>query len=158
VRALPTNEINATVRAEFDSQYYALRTISAQASYAWPQFGQASVSWSKRAFIPQLAQFNDPSFLDQSVNANTNLHTKDNRYGVTYSFNYDILHGLLVQQQVTGFYNAQCCGLAFQYQTYNYGTSSLSPIPADHRFFMSFTLAGLGNFSPFNGALSGVPR
>ena len=31
-------------------------------------------------------------------------------------------------------------------------------LPADHRFFLSFTLAGLGNFSPFNGALSGVPR
>jgi hypothetical protein len=31
-------------------------------------------------------------------------------------------------------------------------------VPADHRFFLSFTLAGLGNFSPFNGALSGVPR
>jgi hypothetical protein len=35
---------------------------------------------------------------------------------------------------------------------------SLLPIASDHRFFMSFTLAGLGNFSPFNGAMSGVPR
>jgi hypothetical protein len=31
-------------------------------------------------------------------------------------------------------------------------------VPSDHRFFLSFTLAGLGNFSPFNGGLSGVPR
>ena len=30
--------------------------------------------------------------------------------------------------------------------------------PSDHRFFLSFTLAGLGNFSPFNGAMGGVPR
>ena len=59
---------------------------------------------------------------------------------------------------MSAFYNAQCCGLAFEYQTYNYGASSSSPIPSDHRFFLSFTLAGLGNFSPFNGALSGVPR
>ena len=72
--------------------------------------------------------------------------------------NYDVLNGLLVQQQVSAFYNAQCCGLAIQYQTYNYGTASLSPLAADHRFFLSFTLAGLGNFSPFNGALSGAPR
>jgi len=35
---------------------------------------------------------------------------------------------------------------------------SIIGIPADHRFFLSFTLAGLGNFSPFNGAMSGVPR
>jgi hypothetical protein len=59
---------------------------------------------------------------------------------------------------VSIFYNAQCCGIAMEYQTYNYGANSSSPIPADHRFFMSFTLAGLGNFSPFNGALSGVPH
>jgi hypothetical protein len=64
----------------------------------------------------------------------------------------------MLQQRVSGFYNAQCCGLAMEYQTYNYGAASLSPIPADHRFFLSFTLAGLGNFSPMNGALGGVPR
>jgi len=45
-----------------------------------------------------------------------------------------------------------------EYQAYNYGVGSAVPIPSDHRFFMSFTLAGLGNFSPFNGALGGVPR
>ena len=64
----------------------------------------------------------------------------------------------MVQQRVSGFYNAQCCGLAMEYQAYNYGSASLAPIPADHRFFLSFTLAGLGNFSPMNGALGGVPR
>ena len=61
----------------------------------------------------------------------------------------------MLQQRMTGFYNAQCCGLAVEYQTVNY---AFSVLPPDHRFFLSFTLAGLGNFSPFNGALSGVPR
>jgi len=59
---------------------------------------------------------------------------------------------------VSGFYNAQCCGIAVEYQSYNFSGIAGVPIPADHRFFLSFTLAGLGNFSPFNGALSGVPR
>jgi hypothetical protein len=159
IRAMPTNEINATARAEFDSRYHSLRTISAQASYAWQQFGQASFGWSKRNYIPELQQFNNRDFLDHYVNGTFNGHTRENRYGLTYSFNYDVLHTTLVQQQITAFYNAQCCGVAFQYQTYNYGTAaSFSPIPADHRFFLSFTLAGLGNFSPFNGAMSGVPR
>ena len=36
--------------------------------------------------------------------------------------------------------------------------TGVSGLSEDHRFFMSFTLAGLGNFSPFNGALSGAPR
>src|SRR5262249_11946001 len=58
VRALPTNEINATLRAEFDSRYHELRTISAQGSYSWQRYGQVTVGWSKRAFIAQLDQFN----------------------------------------------------------------------------------------------------
>ncbi len=159
IRALPTNEINATVRAEFDSKYHELRTISAQASYSWSSAVQATAGWSKRAFIEQLPQFNDKRFLDHYINASTTVHTKDNRVGGVYSFNYDVLHTAFLQQRWSAFYNAQCCGLAFEYQTYNYGAGSLTTlIPADHRFFMSFTLAGLGNFSPFNGALSGVPR
>ena len=117
-----------------------------------------NVGWSKSGYIPELAGFNNQELVDQSVNGSSNVHTRDNRYGAQYSFNYNVRQALLLQQQITGFYNAQCCGLAFQYQTYNYGSSSFFPVAADRRFFLSFTLAGLGNFSPFNGALSGVPR
>jgi LPS-assembly protein len=155
VRAVPTNELTATVRAEFDSRYHSLRTISAQGTYSVATQIQLMVGWSKRGLIPELAGFNDPRFQDQSVNGSATVRTRDNRYGSTYTFNYDVLRSTLLQQRITGFYNAQCCGLAFEYQTYN---SAFSFYPADHRFFISFTLAGLGNFSPFNGALSGVPR
>jgi LPS-assembly protein len=158
IRAMPTNDVNATVRAEFDSRYHALRTISAQGGYSWSQLVQTNLGWSKNGYIPELAGFNDRSLLDHYVSGSTNVHTKDNRYGAQYTFNYNVLHSTLTQQQITGFYNAQCCGLAFQYQTYNYGSSSSFVFPADHRFFLSFTLAGLGNFSPFNGAMNGVPR
>jgi hypothetical protein len=88
----------------------------------------------------------------------SNVHTRDNRYGAMYSFNYDVLRSTMLQQRVSAFYNAQCCGLAFEYQRYNFGGIPSFIVPSDHRFFLSFTLAGLGNFSPFNGALSGVPR
>ena len=86
------------------------------------------------------------------------MRTKDNKYGVIYSSNYDVLHSTMIQQRISAFYNAQCCGIAMEFQNYHFGAGSGVAIPADHRFFMSFTLAGLGNFSPFNGALSGVPR
>jgi hypothetical protein len=119
---------------------------------------QFASTWSKRGFIPQLLGFNDTNFLDQAINAQTTVHTVNNRLGGIYSFNYDILHKNILQQRLSGFYNAQCCGIAFEYQTVNWGPLSSSPITSDHRFFMSFTLAGLGNFSPFNGALGGVPR
>lgn len=159
VRTLPTDQINATMRAEWDSRYLALRTISASGSYSVVNLFTATAQWSKSAYIPELAGFNDPTQLTQGLSGQGNLHTKDNRFGGIYSFNYDVLHDSMIQQRITGFYNAQCCGLSFEYQTYNLsGVSSTIAIPVDRRFFMSFTLAGLGNFSPFSGALSGVPR
>lgn len=96
--------------------------------------------------------------MNQYITGSANAHTKDNRYGGLYSLNYDVLNSRMLMQRVTGFYNAQCCGLAFEYQTYNLAGVTSAAVPMDHRFFMSFTLAGLGNFSPFNGALSGAPR
>lgn len=159
VRAMPTNELTGNLRAEFDARYKALKTITGSATYTMPQI-QASASWSKKGLIPQLAGFNDPAFLDQSLGGSANVHTKDNRVGLIYNFNFDLLHTAFLQQRYSGFYNAQCCGLAFEYQTYNFGGLSgiSSAIASDHRFFLSFTLAGLGNFSPFNGAMNGVPR
>ena len=59
---------------------------------------------------------------------------------------YDALHGTLLQQRMSVFYNAQCCGIALEYQNFNFGGVSGFAVPADHRFFVSFTLAGLGNF------------
>jgi LPS-assembly protein len=168
-RALPTDSVNANVRAEFDARYHGLRTISAQGSYMWTNRVQVTGGWSKRGYIAEIPQFNDcrfvqtplacsPASLDQAINASSTMHTKDNKVGATLSFNYDVLRGYMQQQRMSLFYNAQCCGIALEYQTYNFGPGSSAPIPADHRFFLSFTLAGLGNFSPFNGALSGVPR
>ena len=158
IRLMPTTEINANVRAEFDSQYHSLRTISASGSYAWKTRVQATAGWSKRAFIKDLAGFNDPNYLDHYINASTTVHTTDNRVGGIYSFNYDVLRSTMLQQRMSFYYNAQCCGLAVEYQTFHLAGVSATAVPSDHRFFLSFTLAGLGNFSPFNGALSGVPR
>jgi LPS-assembly protein len=158
VRAMPSNDVNTTLSAEFDSRYHSLRTISATGSYSWSSRLQSSLTWSKRFLIPKLSGFDDPTRLDHYVIAATNVHTKDNRLGAVYSFNYNLLQSTMLQQRVSGFYNAQCCGIAVEYQSYNFSGLAGVPIPADHRFFLSFTLAGLGNFSPFNGALGGVPR
>jgi hypothetical protein len=125
-------------------------------TYAWNTQLQSTVSWNKRGFIPQLPGFDNPDALNQYVNSSSTVRTRDNKYGAIYSFNYDIFTATMLQQRMSGFYNAQCCGVAFEFQNYHFGAGSA--IPADHRFFMSFTLAGLGNFSPFNGALGGVPR
>ena len=155
VRSQLTNDFNATFNAEIDSRYHKLRTISANGTYAWSGRLQTGFGWSKTGIIPQVG-LTRPS---QSITGSANAHTRDNRVGSIYSFNYDVQHSALLQQQISTFYNSQCCGIAFQFQSYNFaGLGSSVPVPADHRFFLSFTLAGLGSFSPFNGAMSGVPH
>jgi hypothetical protein len=162
IRAMPTTSVNATMRAEFDSHYRELRTLSANGTHNWTGRVQTSVGWSHKFFVKGLQGF-DPELsggaaLDHYINVGTTAHTRDNRYGGVYSFNYDVLRSTLLQQRISAFYNAQCCGIAFEYQKYNFAGVPSSVVPSDHRFFLSFTLAGLGNFSPFNGALGGVPR
>jgi LPS-assembly protein len=156
VRATPTTMVDGTLRVEIDSRYKQLRMLSASGSHNWASKIQTTVGWSHKFFIKELSGFNDPTLLDHSLNVSTNAHTTTNKYGANYSLSYDILRSRLLQERITTFYNAQCCGLAFEYQRYNF--QGLIGVPADHRFFLSFTLAGLGNFSPFNGGLSGVPR
>jgi lipopolysaccharide assembly outer membrane protein LptD (OstA) len=159
VRAMPTDQFNAQSSIEIDSRYLALRQVSAGGGYSWGGRVQTNFNWSKRAFIAQLDGFNDPATLNQAISGQTNVHTRDNHFGSIYSFNYDVLQGTMLNQRVSGFYNSQCCGIAFEYQTFNYaGITQGLGVSADHRFFLSFTLAGLGNFSPFNGAMSGVPH
>jgi LPS-assembly protein len=155
LRVTPTPTLNATARAEIDSKYHSLRTIAATTAVNWQQRLTATIGWSKNFLVPGLPGFDTPSQLSHYLNVATNLQTRDRRYGLIYSFNYDLLRDSMLQERISGFYNAQCCGLAFEYQRYNY---SNGVVPADHRFFLSFTLAGLGNFSPFNGALGGVPH
>jgi len=57
---------------------------------------------------------------------------------------------------LTLYYNSQCCGIAAEYQTFDYGTSPVARgIQQDHRFNLSFTLAGVGTFSNLFGAFGG---
>ena len=68
-------------------------------------------------------------------------------------FNYDILRSRYLQQRVLVYYNAQCCGFAAEYQSFNFeGLGLRSPVSADRRFNISFTLAGLGTFANLFGA------
>jgi LPS-assembly protein len=158
MRALPTDQFSANMRAEIDPQFFVLRTIAAGGIYSIPNQLVATLTWSKRNFVNEnVPGFNDPARLDQYINTSLNLHTRDNRIGGIYSANFDIFNSRILQQRLTGFYNAQCCGVAFEYQTYNLSFTG-SSVSKDRRFFMSFTLAGLGNFSPFSGAMGGVPR
>ena len=65
IRATPTQTVNANVRAEIDSRYHQLRTISANGTLNWRQQVQTSLGWTKNFFIAELDGYNDPTYLDQ---------------------------------------------------------------------------------------------
>jgi len=158
LRASPSVRFNANLRGEIDSRYRTLRTLSANGNYTIPQHLQLSVGWSRKFFVPLTPGYDNLLALDHYLNFGSTLQTRDNKYGVTYSANYDILRTRLLQQRISTFYNSQCCGIAFEYQRYNYAGVTGFFVPSDRRFFLSFTLAGLGNFSPVGGMNGGVRR
>jgi hypothetical protein len=62
-----------------------------------------------------------------------------------------------VSQGVVMSYLAQCCGLTFEFQKYNYASLGTNlAVPSDKRFNFGMILAGLGTFpSNFFGAFGG---
>ena len=153
------NNLNATGSIEGGQPLSAGPAAIRGRKLHWSGRILTNLAWSKQNCIPQLSDCSSSFSESQGLNGQTNVHTRDNALGGVYSFTYDVAQGKLLSQRLTAFYNSQCCGVAIDYQRFNYGgvTAGL-PVASDHRFFLSFSLAGLGNFSPFNGAMSGVPR
>jgi hypothetical protein len=82
-----------------------------------------------------------------------------NRIGGQYAFNYDLRRDTFLQQRYSAYYNAQCCGIGVEYQTFNYQGAFIGiGVPQDRRFNLSFTLAGIGTFSNLFGAFGGQNR
>jgi hypothetical protein len=112
-----------------------------------------TVGWNKQFYAPTsptaspLAQ----SYIQQT----TQLRLAEGKYGGTVTFHYDIARSTLVNHRYIAYYNAQCCGVSFEYLAYNYTGVTSSILPQNRRFNMSFTLAGVGSFSNFFGAFGG---
>jgi LPS-assembly protein len=158
VRTQTSDATHATLRAEYDTQFSALRTIGANGNYGIGGWFDISGGWSMRRLIPGLKGFDDPDRLENYFNATTQLRTKGNRVGGVVSSTYDILRRTYLQQRFLTYYNAQCCGFAFEYQYFDFRRlGSRAPVPIDRRFNVSFTLAGIGSFSNAFGALGGAP-
>ena len=111
-----------------------------------------TAGWTRQAFA-SLDRVIPPSNL---INTSANLRFAGSKYGGNVTFNYDLARSTLLNQRYIAFYNAQCCGVSFEYQSINY-PSDLNRffLPNDRRFNMSFTLAGVGSFSNFFGAFGG---
>lgn len=153
VRTELTRRLSGSLRAEYDTQFMALRTVSAEGTIGLGGWLRTTAGWSQRRFVDGLGGFTDPSRLDHYLNAFTSLRTRDNTFGGAYSFHYDVERGRYLQQRALVYYNAQCCGISGELQSFNFeGLGARARVPRDLRLSLSFTLAGLGTFANVLGA------
>ena len=157
VRGEPTRTLSGSMRAEYDPQFGALRTISADGRAQLGGWLETTAGWSQRRFIEGLSGFDNPASLDHYLNMFTAMKTSNNEIGGAYSFNYDLMRDRYLQQRLVVYYNAQCCGVSVEFQSFNFeGLGLRAPVPVDRRFNVSFTLAGLGTFANVFGAFGGA--
>jgi hypothetical protein len=156
LRGSPSQDIDATYRVEYDTQVHAVRTVAANGTWHHAPWFSTSVGWSQRKFIPTLPGYDNPLLATHYLNAGTTVRSPGNSLGGVYSFNYDLRQNTFLQQRLMTYYNSQCCGVAVEYQTVNFGAAfSTIGVTQDHRFNISFTLAGIGTFSNLLGAFGG---
>jgi LPS-assembly protein len=148
----PAEGSSANLKLEYDPKISGFGTISAGGSIVRRLFDATGLYSRSRRLI-----FGETFRVDNLVSGGAKLRSPRNSIGGNYGFHYDISNSTLVEQRILGYYNAQCCGITLEYQALNYGARFASTIPEDRRFNISFTLAGIGTFSNFLGALTGQP-
>jgi LPS-assembly protein len=158
VRVSPTQNINGSMRAEWDTQLHALQLFSVTGGATLLPLVQASAGWSHRK--NSRYGVNDPNRRDNFLTADTTVSSRGGAIHTYYQFNYDLQRQVFVQQRIAAAYNSQCCGIAAEYQSFNYAIGGFAGlgIPQDRRFNLSFTLAGIGSFSNLLGSFGGQQR
>lgn len=146
----PTDVTSGQFRADIDPDVRKFRTLSASGSVQSSVL-QLTTGWSRRLVIAELPGF-DEGRSYHSLDASTTVRTRGNRTGGTYSFNFDVKNAGFIQQRIVAYFNSQCCGVSFDWQSISV---PLLGLPSDRRFGISFTLAGIGSFSNPMGSFGG---
>ncbi len=146
-RVSPTQVADANLRLEYDVTGNGLQVLSAGGT-----LNGAATSMNVNFSRQRSTRASTPTtYLGES----TSLRFREGRVTARYSVNWDISRGYLVSQSGIASYMAQCCGIQFEAQKFNYGSGLGIPLSADRRFNVSVVLAGLGKFSNFFGAFGG---
>jgi len=152
----PTANVSASFRTEYNTYASTFLSFSAAGTFRLSDWLMTTTSWNKRNFGPSgvgLASIN------HYLNQDTSVSFNKNRVGAHVSFNWDLGNNKFLQRRFVGFYNAQCCGLIVEYQTFDFSGLSLGGyhprVLKDQRFSVGITLAGIGTFSNIFGALGG---
>ncbi|HUR20865.1 MAG TPA: putative LPS assembly protein LptD [Vicinamibacterales bacterium] len=139
----PSAELGGRFGLEYDTQFRAVRSYNASFHAARERFDVDS-SWTKRQVIPGLSGYDDPLRADQFVTFAARLKRPGGGKAIGYSTTFDILRDRMLQQRITGFYNAQCCGVSVDYAVTNLKHLGFRN---DKRFSISLSLAGIGSFT-----------
>jgi LPS-assembly protein len=151
VRSSPSERLQTDFRTEWDHTTGTFLSFAAN-GIVNAEHVQASGGWTQQKTAP--AQVGGQAITNSHyLNGSVTVRGHRNRIGGTYALNYDLLRDRFLQQRYFAYYNAQCCGVLVEYQTFNFVGAT---IPQDRRFNVSFTLAGIGTFSNFLGAFGGA--
>jgi LPS-assembly protein len=154
LRVSPTTVTDATMRWEYDTNTNSLRTISANGGVV-AGWALVNAGWSVNKSVPARVD-EEAVTVSHYLNATTVIRKPGNAFGGSYAFNFDMRTKDFLNQSIIAHYNTQCCGIAVEYQKFNFGTrAGQAGVPRDHRFNLSFTLAGIGTFSDLFGAFGG---
>ena len=136
--ATPTDRLNGSFYLNYDTHFHGIVSLGAS-SLLTQGTVQLMAGWSKSNLLA-----GDPqSFAVHTLNLKTTFKPPDHRVTGSYEFNWDIQNHVVVQQRAQVGYNSQCCGISFNYQQ----LGSVPGFPADRRFGVSISLAGLGSLS-----------
>jgi lipopolysaccharide assembly outer membrane protein LptD (OstA) len=152
----PTDNLSATFRTEYNTYASTFLSFSAAGTFRLSDWLVTSTGWNKRNFGPSGVGL---ASISHYLNHDTSLSFNKNRLGGHVSFNWDLEHNTFLQRRFVGFYNAQCCGLIVEYQTFDFSGLYLGGynprVTKDRRWNVAITLAGIGTFSNIFGALGG---
>ena len=124
---MPTDDDQRdAARRDSTASYHKLRTLSAQRHlHRGPAACRSTVGWSKRGFIDGAARVQRSRRVrcdHVTLNAlDDRAHDGQPASAASTRSTTTCCTTAMLQQRISAFYNAQCCGLAFEYQTYNYG-------------------------------------
>jgi LPS-assembly protein len=155
IRGAPSDRIQVDFRTDWHPTAHALLTLAASGTVNL-DWVQAQAGWSQRRLVPTLPGYDNPDTAPHYLRGSVTVRRPGNWLGGAYNFDYDIRNTSFLQQRYMAYYNAQCCGVALEYQTFNFVGNPNALVPQDRRFNVSFSLAGIGSFSNFFGALGGA--
>ena len=120
VKANPTDTAGVTLRAEYDAKRGLLETFQLAGNVTAGSWLSSSGGWSRSLYVANVL---DPTVATPRnyLRSESKLTFGRRQVGGSYAFDLNLSDRTLVQQRLGLFYSAQCCGLALDYQTFNYG-------------------------------------